>query len=206
MKKITLVSILLLSLVLAGCSTAQTGTSPSVDASASVLPTASRLILGTLKLEGTQDAVTAEQAAELLPLWQVYEDLNSSDTAAEAEVNALVAQIEETMTPGQVKAIDAMGLTQSDIAAVMADQKLVEALSGTAAGTSASRNEAPQGGPGGNLPPDMGGDSAMGAAGMEPVSTSNGSAQSAAAQPGGGSGIPSVLVNALIQLLESRGA
>src|SRR5512143_1412777 len=110
MKKITVISTLLLSLFLAACSAQTASTTSAGNISAVALPAASRLILGTFKLEGTDHAVTAGQAAQLLPLWQVYRELSSSDTAAQAEVEALVEQIQETMTSSQLKAIYAMGL------------------------------------------------------------------------------------------------
>lgn len=81
-----------------------------------------RLIAGTFKLEDTDYAVTSEQAAELLPLWQVYSELSASDTAAQAEVDALFAQIQDTMIPEQRQAIQTMQLTQEDVFAVMQER------------------------------------------------------------------------------------
>jgi hypothetical protein len=77
------------------------------------LDVSSQLALGTLELEGTEDAVTPEQAATLLPLWQALQ----SGVTAQAEVNAVLAQIERTMSPEQLAAIAAMQLTQDDLAA-----------------------------------------------------------------------------------------
>jgi hypothetical protein len=45
-----------------------------------------------------EDAVTAEQAQELLPLWETLKVLESSDTAATQEKDALIEQIQETMS------------------------------------------------------------------------------------------------------------
>jgi len=74
----------------------------------------SQLMLGTLRLEDTELAVTAEQAAELLPLWQVSQSMTRTGTGAEEEVAAVLDQIQEAMTPAQVQAIAAMRLTRAD--------------------------------------------------------------------------------------------
>ena len=75
--------------------------------------------MGTLKLEETDHAVASDQAADLLPLWQVLNSLSSSDTAAQEEINAITEQIQETMTAEQLAAIEAMELTGEDIFATM---------------------------------------------------------------------------------------
>jgi hypothetical protein len=77
------------------------------------LPVSSQLALGTMELEGTGDAVTSEQASTLLPLWQALQ----GSVTAEAEVNAVLTQIERAMTDEQLVAIAAMQLTQEDMAA-----------------------------------------------------------------------------------------
>ena len=79
------------------------------------LPLAESLLIGTLKLQGTSNAVNATQAAALVPLWQAYAQLTSSNTAAQAEVDAVVTQIQQTLTPAQVQAITAMKLTRQDM-------------------------------------------------------------------------------------------
>jgi len=75
--------------------------------------------VGTLKLEGTDSAVDAQQAAELVPLWKAYLTLSGSDSAVQAELEALVTQIQETMTAEQARAIANMHLTAEDMAALM---------------------------------------------------------------------------------------
>lgn len=77
------------------------------------LDVSSQLALGTMKLEGTANAVTPEQAAALLPLWQALQ----GGVTAQIEVNAVLAQIERTMRPEQLEAIAAMQLTTDDLAA-----------------------------------------------------------------------------------------
>jgi hypothetical protein len=82
------------------------------------LPLASSLAVGTIKLENTSDAVTPEQAAQLIPLWQGLQSLMSSDTSAQAEVEGVINQIQSTMTSSQVSAIKAMNLKGSDEASI----------------------------------------------------------------------------------------
>ena len=61
----------------------------------------------------------AKTAAALVPLWQAYAQLTSSNTAAQAEIDAVVTQIQQTMTPQQIQAITAMKLTRQDMATTM---------------------------------------------------------------------------------------
>ena len=93
------------------------GTTNSQDGTS--LSQANRLLVGTLKLEATDQAVTKDEATQLLPLWQAYLSLSSSQTAAEAEVDALLNQINSTMTTSQVQAITAMNLTSTDMMDLM---------------------------------------------------------------------------------------
>jgi len=76
------------------------------------LPASSQLALGTLRLEGTDSAVTPEQAKALLPLWQA---IQAGALQNDAESNAVLKQIEGTMTAEQLAAIAAMQLTTEDM-------------------------------------------------------------------------------------------
>jgi len=87
-------------------------TSAYLDTSyAEALPVMSQLMLGTFKLEETEDAVTPAQATTLLPLWQAFQGNTLRDNE---ERSAVLAQIEKAMTPEQLQAIAAMQLTRSD--------------------------------------------------------------------------------------------
>ena len=72
---------------------------------------------GTMLLDGSENAVDAEQAAALLTLWKAYDTISSSQTAAEAEITALFKQIKGEMSAEQLAAIDEMGLTDETIQA-----------------------------------------------------------------------------------------
>jgi len=116
--------ITLATLVLASCASKANASAPSNGVSSSSngnsgstnqpLPQVGQLLVGTFKLEGTANAVDAAEAAQLLPLWQAYSQLLASNTTAQAEVDAVVSQIQSTMTPQQVQAITAMKLTRQD--------------------------------------------------------------------------------------------
>ena len=76
------------------------------------LPPTTQLMLGILKLEETTDAVTAAQAASMLPLWQA---LQSGTIQNQAERAALINQIEGALTDRQIDAISTMQLTATDL-------------------------------------------------------------------------------------------
>jgi hypothetical protein len=129
-----------------------------------------KLAVGTLKLEGTSNAITADQAKTLLPLWKAAKSLSSSSTASTDEITALYKQIEEAMTADQVKAIQDLSLTPNDTQALMQQYGI-------------------QGGPGGS---PQGTPDATRAASRSSGSQSGG-AQAGGAQgggPGGGAGGP----------------
>lgn len=114
------------------------------DSYGGALSIRTQLALGTLQLEETDQAVTVEQAEALLPLWQVLNTLETSGTAAEAEVDAVVKQIQNTMTGEQIAAIAAMQLTEDNLD--------VTALSGFGQGQRGA-----DGGPGGGFGAGPGG-------------------------------------------------
>ncbi len=72
-----------------------------------------QLAYGTLRLEGTAQAVTTGQAATLLPLWQALQALSASTTTATEETAAVQAQIQSALTPDQLSAIAGMRLTNA---------------------------------------------------------------------------------------------
>ena len=120
MKKVITISILTtFALLLAACGSrasaqSNNGSRQNFGNSSAPLPESAKLLIGTLKLDGTPQAVTAQQAAQLIPLWQLYASLETSSTAASQEVDATVQQIQSTMTAEQLQAIDSMNITRSD--------------------------------------------------------------------------------------------
>lgn len=118
--------LLILTLVLTACSgqatpapansTTDSYLSPNLDTTYDgALPVRNQLTLGILELDGTPNAITAGQAQTLLPLWQALLGTQKSGAAAQAEVSALLEQIESTLTPDQLAAIRDLKLTQTDL-------------------------------------------------------------------------------------------
>lgn len=113
------------------------------------LPLAEKLAVGTLKLENTSFKLTPKEAADLLPLWQVYSSLITSETAAQEEKDALAQQIQEAMTSDQINNINNMNLTQRDIFSSMQELGLNSQQVNANATPSANGNNF---GPGGGFP------------------------------------------------------
>ncbi len=123
MKKILSITIFVLVVAtLAACSTAQPSSTQNQAEEIAVQegqPLQNRLAIGILALEGTDQAVTPEQAQALLPLWKAVKSLSASDTASSEEIAALYDQIEELLEAEQVQAIQALNLSPEDTQALM---------------------------------------------------------------------------------------
>ena len=136
-------------------STSQTQANPLSNAASQ--PVEDKLAIGTLKLDGTAQAVTAAQAKTLLPLWKAVKTMSASNTTATAEMTALYSQIEDAMTAQQITAIKAISLSPTDM------QKYGSAAAGSSSKTgsaSSAQAQGSDGGPGGGGfggPPDSGG-------------------------------------------------
>jgi hypothetical protein len=202
------------------------------------LPVASQFLLGTFKLEGTDQAVTAAQAAVLLPLWTEYSDSNQSmgpgsgqtgttsdNTDVQAQIDALVAQIQAAMTSDQTQAIADLQLTSDSAQTILSDLGITISAPGQNAGgqqppaMSGGNGQQPQGAPPAGLPPS-GGQQPRGTppagAGQAPEDTPpappsggqpSANGQMPNAQPSGlgaGFGFPPDVTIALIQLLQER--
>jgi hypothetical protein len=173
-----------------------------------------QLLLGTFKLEKTDQAVTKEQASLLLPLWTNLKTLSQSlmparggadqgqakstpqaptiNTEAQAQITELGKQIQAAMTPEQIQAISEMKITQETAKTIMQEQGL------TLGGPQAKGN-------GGQPPsgtPQAGG---PGGGGGQPPADGQGpgDGQMSASQAGGGF-MPTELVDTLIKLLEEK--
>ena len=226
MKKITITLIIVLVLALTACSegasnTQQSNQGQSTNTSANEMPLASKLVIGSFKLEGTDNAITAEQAAELIPLWQVYQQLSTSDTAAQEEITALTDQIQETMTAGQKNAIDSMNLTPQDIFTTMQEQGIQFGGNGqqNGQGTKGQSNggnfQRPEGGggeffvrpDGGGQGGGPGGNGFGGGQNLSPEQIATAQARREA-NGGGGSfrfnSTPAPLIEALVKLLQEK--
>jgi hypothetical protein len=212
MKKIATLMVFMLTLT--ACGAASNGTQQAAPGQQEgSLPIQEQILIGTFKLEGTDQAVTPQQASQLIPLWQVYKDLSTSDTAAQEEIDGLIQQIQETMTPEQMQAIKDMNITRQDMFTVMQDQGIAQ---GGNQGNGNRQNG--QNGNGGGFafgPPDGGPSGGFG--GGEPGRFPGGgqgggsftpeqiaTAQAAREQAGGFNRIPTGLIDALVQFLQKK--
>jgi hypothetical protein len=225
-KKVSMVLAAGLMLFLAACGSTQAATTGQQAAGTPMpaqgqMTTESKLLIGTFKLEGTDQAVTKEQAVTLLPLWKAVKSLTNSSTSSQEEVQALYTQIKDSMTADQVTAIDAMDLTPQ----VMMDemQKLgITSFAGPItgatpsadqlatrqalrqAGSSNNRAGGPGDGPGGAGGPPPGGGFDGGGGGPQGQSGSTNATPAAGQAARRMGGLNPELLNALIKLLTER--
>ena len=214
MKKLTLLlTLLALTLTACGASASSTAdTTSQTGANAQTLTGPSMLAIGTLKLKDTDQAVTAKQAADLLPLWQVYQSLTSSDTSAQEEIDALAQQIQDVMTDAQLQAIVDMNLTPQDMFAVM--QEMGVTMNRPTGSGDSNSNDSANFMPGaGGPPPDMGAGGppaggmpgqGQGGTGLSPdqIATAQASRASGGGPGGGPNFVSPALLEALIQYLQ----
>ncbi|MDF1513075.1 MAG: hypothetical protein P1S60_04630 [Anaerolineae bacterium] len=91
----------------------------------------STLALGTLLLEDSENEVTPDQAANLLPLWQV---IQGGNLKSQAETDAVLHQIESKLTDSQLNAIEDMELTREGMTTWMEEQGLQQGGFGDGSG------------------------------------------------------------------------
>jgi len=197
--------------------TTNTSSQPPETAGDRLMPVAMKLALGIFKLEETDMPIDAEQAQQLLPLWKAVRTLSESETAASQEIQAVLNQIQGTLTTEQIQAIDAMQLTMADMNALAESLGLDFGGGGRfgnltpemQATMQAAREsgQAPPGGFGGGMGPGMGGGPGGGAGG-EAGSVSPEVRQTAMAEwgtrGGSGLGINPALLEAVIKFLTEK--
>jgi hypothetical protein len=158
------------------------------------LDAGTRLALGTLLLEETDQPLAAEQARQLLPLWQALQ----GGVTAEAEVNAVIAGIKQAMTPDQLASIADMALTQNDVEVWMQDRGVAFGLPDGS------------GAPAGERPTDGEGRAGMANMSEEEREAMRATIQAGGGMPGGGGGAAggagqyAMLLRPLIAMLEAR--
>ena len=208
-----LLGLLVLIIALAACGSSQANTTAGAGVVAQgtpggffgggEMPLSMTLPAGTLMLEDTANAVTAAQAKELLPLWQMLRALQESGTSSQVEVEAVYDQIQEAMTPDQIAAIDEMD--QEDMRALFEELGM-----GRPQGESDTESEertGPGGPPEGGMmvmPPGGGeGGPGMGPGGFGDVDP-EARATVMAGRGGMGMGFGTGMIDAVIELLETR--
>ncbi len=98
-----------------------------------------QMILGTLQLNTTAQALTKEQADALIPLWTNYATLSMSmipgqeqqgNTDIQTQLDELIKQIQAAMTPDQINAIAAMQITQDSASKQMEELGITTGMPG----------------------------------------------------------------------------
>ena len=204
MKKTLFALMIILALTLTACGGTSNETAGLADDYENALSVQLQLSAGTFKLEGTDLAVDAAQAADLIPLWQVLNSLNESDAAAPEEIDALVAQIQETMTAEQINAIIAMQLTIDDMGVVMQEYGLT---SGVGTGETPPEGFVPGSGRDSDVPGLSSGGGGGDTTGMTPEQIEAAQAEREAAGDTGtmvNSRLAGAVTDGLITLLQSK--
>jgi hypothetical protein len=233
----SLAAVLVIITWLAGCNNAVSSVVPeNAGATSSValgpikadykdaLPVSMQLALGLFKLDETGAPVTSEQAAALIPLWKAYRSLTTSGEGSNLEIEALIVQIQETLSQDQQQSIANMQLTMQDLMELAQEKNLVlrgaggPGLSAEERATREAQRFSGQGGgqggefrPGSGMGPPVGmppGGSGMMPGGEMPpgAMTTPGARQTAVAgRPGSNNMMVSpALVEALITYLETK--
>ncbi len=181
------------------------------------MPISAQLGFGILLLEDSEYAVDAEQAAQLLLLWKAARSLSESETAAQAELEAVFNQIEDTMTVEQIGVIADLQLTGEAMAQLMEDLGITFGFGGGAFGnltpeqlaTAQAARESGEGFPGVGFPGGGRGQGqgGQGFGGGNLTPEQQATAQARRAERGGvGGRLALVFVDPLIELLEKRAA
>ncbi len=160
--------------------------------------TALQLAAGMLKLDGTSNAITAQEAAKLLPLWQSLQQVEGSttpsggfgtsgaNTAMRQQMSTQIMAIENAMPREQIQAITAMNLSRQDIFAAFQQ-----------AGISL-------GGPGGFGGFQSNGGTFTPPANGTPRAFGNGGTPRAGGRQGFGNFLPPSVVNGIVQFLQKK--
>ena len=178
------------------------------DFAETALPPASQLLLGTFLMEDTEFAVDADLAQSLVPYWKLYKSLIESDTTAPEELEALISDIQEVMSVDQTNYIASLELIQEDLTTFMNESGIVESLrpEGDEAGYG-TRPGRSDGMPEGTGPGSGQGGGPGAADGMDPelMATMQAKREEMGGAGGiGGSRMVTPLIEALIELLESK--
>lgn len=119
MKKLSLLIPFLLISLLAACAPAAPAVPTSLASQTLSIEYAdaanlrSQLAFGTLQLAGTANAVSADQAKTLIPLWQAVISMSGDTTTASEELTAVQDQITAALSADQLQAIAAMQITNA---------------------------------------------------------------------------------------------
>jgi len=152
-----------------------------------------QLLVGILKLENTDLAITSSQAESLITLLKTLQE--ASNTASQEQIDAMIQQAQSILSAEQVTAIANLQLTQESAMAVLQEQGLAQGNPQQRGGNQPAQGEMPQG-----TPPAGGG---PGGNGQPPDASQMGTPPANGMQAGTGV-IPPQLLDMIIQLLETK--
>jgi hypothetical protein len=135
------------------------------------------------------------------------ESLASSNTAASQEVDAVVSQIESSMTAQQISSITAMKLTQSDLAATAVNTGAASTTTSSTSTTKTSSAQQQAGAPSGGNPPSEVSGGVPGGTDVQAISqTQTGTSSSAAIMPSAvtTSQVSPAMIKAVVELLQTK--
>jgi len=219
-KTLFLLSALILIFSMTACSVIQlpwASSSPSATQTASLSnfgsqPLKNKLAAGLLELEGSDLAVTAAQAKELLPLWQAVKSLSNDSNTTSGEMTALYVQIEGVLTSSQLQAIEKLNLSTAELTAMVQKYQAQTVVSSdSSTGTTAQTGQSAQGGagmPGGDMQgvivqdPGMGG--IIGGAPAAAQTTTSSSSSTGTSATGSQTNLNLLLADPVISLLKAR--
>lgn len=169
---------------------------------AGALPKELQIAVGLLQLE-QEGALLMEgsQAEQLLLLWQALQSLSASSATADVELQAVVKQIEASLTAPQIAAIAAQQFTEADLTALIESGTISVGRGNRGQGTIDGSTGMPAGGGPGR---GMGGGAGSGLGGVEADPNAIATRQ-AEMESGNVAGLQNQMVfNAVIRLLESK--
>ncbi len=161
------------------------------------------LMIGTFKLDGTELAVTYDQANEMLPYWKLLKNMLSDGTAAQAEIDAVVEEINSIFTIDQLSIINDLEIESDNLKIIMDELGIQIGGRGENSGSDAG-SIAGEARPG-VIPGQGGGQGAGGGSlgGEIELSPEQQATREASAEERSGFGITIVVNDAVIAYLES---
>ena len=117
----------------------------STDYAEDALSVEMQLVVGSLILGESDQAVNSELASSLVPYWKMYISLAESDSAAVEEMDGVVSEIQALMTDDQVGYIAGLQLTQESMKILLDDSGIMDQLSLESMGTGDGTGERPEG-------------------------------------------------------------
>lgn len=254
MRKFLIVTTILLLAFMSACSSTANATTASTEA-ATVAPVNTQasattgslstdytdaatveqqLLLGSLKLEGSDNAITTDQASQLLTLWsslqtfgpgmgnggpqqsgngdaQSTQQAPATESTSTVDTDSVLAQIQAILTTAQIQAIASMQVTNASIDTYISDNNLSmqPGNGGGSQGNGQNGSNTPSDNngtqPQGTPPADNG--SGQQPQGNPPSDSGNGQPDGTMTAPGNGQQpdrTTNVLLNAVIQLLQQK--